>query len=575
MVELLDQYGRPLQVSKPREIAGGGRPGMRALNNQAGLPYDAADVFSPEMVNWQPYLYSPDAELSFGHRDRIVARARDMERNDGWARGGVQRILDTVIGANFRPISKPDYRSLQFYTGNSSFDAKWADEFGHAVDACWRTWADDIEHHCDGMETLSISQLLYTGMRHLLIDGDALAVLLWNGDKVRNGVSRYATALQLLDPDRLSNPMLRFDQNTQRGGVEVNQYGAPQGYWIRRAHQGDWFSAAKAVTWDFFPRRTPWGRPIVVHAFEHDRAGQHHGGAGVLTSIMLRLRMLVRYDAAELQAAIINAIFAAYVKSPYDPAMVEEALGADQPKDETALGQYQDMRNDWWKERRRISLGEAQMTHLFPGEEVGQVTGARPVGAFEPFEASILRHIAAGIGTTYEQLSGDFSRTNFSSFRGAVNEAKKTFDRRAMNFDRSFVAPIRAAAVEEFFSVEDLPLPAGAPPFEEFRAAYSMCRWLRPGRGWTNPLDEARASAVAMQAGLSTLEDEVAEASGADWEEVVDQRAVEIQRFKDRGLELPEIYQGQASNPDGGGTAGGSGPGGPVAPKGGKIGSGG
>jgi hypothetical protein len=27
---------------------------------------------------------------------------------------------------------------------------------------------------------------------------------------------------------------------------------------------------------------------------------------------------------------------------------------------------------------------------------------------------------------------------------------------------------------------------------------------------------------------------------------------VEIQRFKDRGLELPDIYQGEASNPDGG-----------------------
>ncbi len=82
-------------------------------------------------------------------------------------------------------------------------------------------------------------------------------------------------------------------------------------------------------------------------------------------------------------------------------------------------------------------------------------------------------------------------------------------------------------------------------------SAYSKCRWLKPGRGWTNPLDEIRASTLAMQGGLSTLENEAAE-QGADWEEIVDQRAVEIARFKERGLELPEIYQGVVSQPDGG-----------------------
>jgi capsid protein len=152
---------------------------------------------------------------------------------------------------------------------------------------------------------------------------------------------------------------------------------------------------------------------------------------------------------------------------------------------------------------------------------------------------------------TYEQLSGDFSRTNFSSFRGATNEALKTFNRRAKGFDSGFAMPVRAAAVEEFMNVEDMPLPNGAPAFEEFRGAYSACRWLRPGRGWVNPLDEIRASTLSMQSGLSTLEDEAGE-QGADWEEILGQRAIEIARFKQLGLELPEIYQGVASQPDGG-----------------------
>jgi lambda family phage portal protein len=550
MVQILGPDGRPLPQQRRRGLADVTPMRPQALNGGGNTPYDAADVYSPQMAAWRPYLWSPDGEVNM-YRDRMVARARDVERNDGWARGGISKILDNTIGAQFRPISKPDYRALAYYTGNQAFDAVWADEFGHAVDSCWRAWSEDVGHYCDAMQCLTMPQIFWLAMRHKLIDGDALAVMLYRPELLGHGKARYATSVQLIDPDRLSNPQYRFDQNAMRGGVEVDDYGVPQGYWIRRAHQGDWFSAAKSMHWDYLPRRTDWGRPIVVHDYDHDRAAQHRGGAGILVPILQRLKMLVKYDTVELDAAIINAIFAAYVKSPYDPEAVEEAISAGD-NDTTTLGMYQDMRQDWWKDRRRATLGDVQMTHLFPGEEIGTVNAARPTTNFEPFEVAILRHVASGMGITYEQLTADFSRTNYSSFRGATNEALKTFNRRAAGFDAGFAMPIRAAFLEEVMEVEDVPLPAGAPPFEDFRAAYAKCRWLRPGRGWVNPLDEIRASTLSMQSGLSTLEDEAAQSSGADWEEIVDQRAVEIQRFKDRGLELPDIYQGEASNPDGG-----------------------
>jgi len=45
---------------------------------------------------------------------------------------------------------------------------------------------------------------------------------------------------------------------------------------------------------------------------------------------------------------------------------------------------------------------------------------------------------------------------------------------------------------------------------------------------------------MGMDSGLTTLEDEIAENSGADWEETLDQRAVEVGRFKKLGLRPPE-----------------------------------
>ncbi|WP_428492153.1 phage portal protein [Rhodopila sp.] len=547
-VSILGPDGRPLAPSRPSGVAGA-RPHAGALHGRSNVPFDAADLYSPQMEAWTPSLWSSDAERQQGYRDRITSRARDVERNDGWARGGVTRVLDNVIGADFRPISKPDYRALQHFTGNAAFDPTWADEFGHAVDACWRAWSDDVNHYCDAMQCLTMPQLFWVALRHKLIDGDALAVMLYRPETLGFGKARYATSVQLIDPDRLSNPQLRFDQNSMRGGVEVDDYGVPVGYWIRRAHAGDWFSAAKSVQWDRFDRRTSWGRPIVVHDYDHDRASQHHGGVGILTPILQRLKMLSRYDATELDAAVINAIFAAYVRSPYDPKMIEAGLSSE-GVDTDGLGEYQGMRADYWHNKRAL-IGDAQMTHLFPGEEVGTVNAARPSTNFAPFETAILRHIAGGIGVTYEQLTGDFSQTNYSSFRGATNEILKTFNRRTKGFEAGFCNQIRAAFLEEVMEVEDVPLPAGAPPFEEFRAAYSKAMWLKPGRGRVNPIDEVRASTLAMQGGLSTLEAEAAE-QGLDWEEILDQRGVEIARFKERGIELPEVYQGIASQPDGG-----------------------
>lgn len=53
-----------------------------------------------------------------------------------------------------------------------------------------------------------------------------------------------------------------------------------------------------------------------------------------------------------------------------------------------------------------------------------------------------------------------------------------------------------------------------------------------------------------MEAGLSTLEMEAAENVGEDWEELVDQRAYELQTFKERGLEPPKWAQAEQFSPD-------------------------
>ena len=538
-VRILDANGQPMQrgPSRAAMLAGG----------RSNTPYDAASYDGEHTAAWRPWLWSPDNELNLS-RDTMVARARDMVRNDGWASGAVTRLLDNAIGASFRPISKPDHRALARYTGNSKFDAQWAEEYRRAVDSAWRDWADDtVGKYCDVERTKWMGLMLGVAFRHLLIDNEALAILEWRPERVGRGRARYATCVRLVDPDRLSNPQLRFDQRHMRGGVEVDEDGAPIAYHIRKAHQGDWWSAADSVTWEEIPRETDWGRPMVAHYFEPDRAARHRGGDGIFTPVLTRLKMLFKYDGAELDGAILNAVFAAIAESPFDHELLGEALGAGDASD---VANYQNGRADFHAERR-IEIGGSKIITAYPGEKIVPIKSERPNANFAAFEKAVIRNVASAIGGGAAQISGDYSDTNFSSLRAEINEIWKTITRRRHNFGAGFAGTIRSAFLEEAMEVDELPMPKGGevPEFIECRAAYGRCRWLGPGRGWVDPVAEKQGAVMGMDAGLSTLEHEVAEHSGEDYEDVLDQRQIEDAAFTKRGLERPTWLSMQSALP--------------------------
>jgi len=530
-VRILGADGQPLPPSRPK---------YGALNGSWRVPYDAADTFSDQLNDWQPSLNSPDNEVN-GYRDLMVSRIRDMTRNDGWASGVVTRILDNAVGAVFRPIFKPDYRYLAMMTGNAGFNAEWADEYSRYMNAQWRTWANDEGRWCDMERKLTVSQMLRLALRHKLVDGDSLVLMHYELERLGYGQASYATVMQVIDPDRLSNPQQVYDMLMIRGGVEIDVHGAPVAYHIREAHQGDWWSGQKTMTWQRIPRETSWGRPIVIHDFEHDRAGQHRG-ISIFAPVVQRLKMLIKYDQTELESAILNAMFGAFIQSPYDPAMVDDALGDD------TLGAYQDERIDFHNDRRISLKGGSRIPILFPGEQITTVNAARPYSNFSVFQDAFLRNITAATGLSTQQITQDWSSVNYSSARAALLEAWKTLSRRRHEFAVGTCQPIATCFVEEIHSLGGVPLPDGAPDFLEARTAYSNAQWIGPGRGWVDPVAEKEGAILGMDAGMSTLENEAAENVGEDYELLLEQRALERAKFIKLGLPLPEWMQQDDAN---------------------------
>lgn len=548
---IVDASGRPLVPLAPAAPA---NRRTRAFNGTAPggpspgssfFPYNAAEWQTQEMGDWLPWIRSPDAEIN-QFRDRIVARSRDLVRNSGWAAGGVLRILDNTIGNGLRLSARPDWRALKRFS--SKMDATWANEFRQAVEALWRGYSEDLGVYNDVERNLSVGAQQRLAMRHKLIDGESLMLSYWLPERVGRGAAKYATSFLIIDPDRLSNPYQMVDSEYLRGGVELDRYGAAIAYHIRKAHQNDYFNAIKSMDWERVPREDPDGWQRVLHDFETDRAGQHRG-VSLFTSTLGHMKMLGRYYGVELQAATIASTFGTYVKSPYDPAQVQDALTGSNEE----LSFYQGLRAEWHNERPALLNGTVVPT-LAPGEDIVSVSAQHPHSNFDSFVGEMLGLFSASSGLSREQVTGDFSKSNYSSARAALLETWKTLTRRTEEFKRGTATPQYATWLREVMERGELDdvLPRGAPDFIDAQTAYSQCSWLGVARGWVDPVKEPQGSILRMDGGLSTLQRECAE-QGLDWEEVLHQRATEQRLFDELGLPKPnwfgETDAGSSSEP--------------------------
>jgi lambda family phage portal protein len=313
--------------------------------------------------------------------------------------------------------------------------------------------------------------------------------------------------------------------------VEIDANGAAIAYHFRQGHPGDAFTRPDALRWVRVRREQAWGRPVVLHHFDKMRDGQTRG-VSRLAPIIEKLRMEDHYGRVELQAAVINAVLAAFIKSPMDPEAISDML----TEDTTGWNAYNTDRAEYHSERGEIRMAGAKIPHLYPGEDIGTVPSARPAAQFGDFEAAVLRHIAAGMRQSYEQLSKDWSQTNYSSARAALIEVWRGWHANRGAFGQGFCQPYFMAWLEEKWDEGLLPRPANAPDFHENWGSYARTKWVGPGKGFVDPVKEVQASALRVALGLSTLEDEAAELSGTDLDQNLAQIRREIARMPEGTL---------------------------------------
>jgi len=316
-------------------------------------------------------------EAASGHRG-LAGGAQDLVRNTALAHRIKAVIASNIVGTGI----KPDYiggskRSIDKY--KNTFE-DWA-----GSTAC------DYEGHHN-----------FYGLQHL-----------WAGTvpesggvfvrKIINKARRFPLVLQTLEQQYLDEA--KSGKTSGKGeivsGIQFDDDGVISGYWLKTRMVGYQYREDSK----YFPAED------IIHIFRKDRPGQHLGVSWFHpVADLIDMRQEWR-DTALIQMRVA-ACFGVVVKEP--PKDMGVSSGDSSLRDESGLP-YTEM--------------EAGM--IAYTDQATEITTVTPPNLSQSteFNSEVIQDIAAGVGVTREQITGDFSKVTWASGRLARGEFYTNLDR--------------------------------------------------------------------------------------------------------------------------------------------------
>lgn len=474
--------------------------------------WTGAQRLRPSLKKWNPLIGDADAD-SLDDLKTLTARSRDASRNQPLALGVLRTNRTSVVGAGLLCRPSIDAAALGM---NEEQATLWEQNTRSEFDM----WASSKLADANG-------QMSWYGQQGLaflsfLESGDCFA--LTPMDSISGWP--YRLQIQLVEADRCSTPSgvsvsKLSDGSTIHGGIERDPQGRVVAAHFSKQHPGSMRGVGRE--WErvpFYGDQT--NRLNVVHLHDPQRINQSRG-VPYLAPVLEMLKQLTRYSDAELAAAVVSAMFTVFVKS--ETGMGFGGVGGPNPTagSEAASGQEQ------------YELGSGAVIELGANQDVSMANPMRPNQAFDPFVQACLRQIGVALEIPFELLVKHFS-SSYTAARASMQEAWRYFMSRRRFFATSFCQPIYELFLDDAISLGRIQAPGWFDEDPRIRYAYSRAKWVGPPRGQINERLETESALKRVEGGISTLDEETAQATGGDWETNHRQRVIEQERRERDGL---------------------------------------
>ena len=449
--------------------------------------------------------------------------SRELARTSPIAAGAINTNIDRVVGTGLALSAQP---SLTILGWEADQAAEWKARY---VQPEFGLWADSPE--CDIERTLNFYQQQALVLRGALESGDCFTLM---PDGERTSTMPYRLRLQVLEADRVGNPLGAMDTAQMAGGIRFDNGGAPKACFLYDQHPGGYIPGlnAKGIysgQWVDFVGSS--GRRRMLHHFRKLRPGMPRG-VPYLAPIIDSIKQIARYTEAEIMAVVVTAYLTVFIETPTGnsaPVYGATAPGAGGIGDE-------------------IGLGMGAVVGLAPGEKPHTVNPGRPNPNFGPFIDSVIKQMGIALSIPYELLVKQFN-SSYSASKAALLDAWVYFRGVRMWLGLSFCQPVFETWFTEAVAIGRIPAPGFfADPL--LRWAYTRAAWPGDSMGSINPKDEVAAYASAIDARLMTRERAEWELFGTDWNETYGQKLAEHDRLIKDGMQpTPKAGAAAPANP--------------------------
>lgn len=412
----------------------------------------------------------------------LRSRSRDLARNNPWVANGFRSLASNLIGNGITPRWKlHDNANLK-----------------EQIQTRWLEWTNesDFEGQSDfyGMQMLVAQTLMQSG-----------EVLIRFYPKSCSQSATVPLQLQILEPDFLVQDM---DKQLDNGGcikmgIELGPCGRRVAYHLHQSHPGESDMLSTRTI------RVPADE--ILHVYRLERPGQLRGVPWI-APVLLKLRELDQYEDAELVRKKTAALFAGFITEP-----APDYLGAE--------GEYPE-----------LALEPGMLKRLAPGENIEFSQPSDVGGSYEVWMRQQLRGVAAGMGITYEQLTGDLTGVNYSSIRAGLIEFRRHIESLQHHLIvHQLCQPIalkwlKLAVLSGVIDITD---------YVEQPNKYHCIEWQPPGWDWVDPQKDVQAEILAMKHNLKARQDIIAK-YGMDAEEVDKKIAQDKNREQAYGLNVED-----------------------------------
>lgn len=406
---------------------------------------------------------------------RLLEFARDMDRNDLVAGQAVDRAVNNTIQGGFTVDVKTPDKGL-----NEDFAARW------------KKWSE-TPGMCDTAGRMTFHAMERMVLRHRYVDGDMLV---------------FPTAedkLQLVEGHRLRTP--KSTKKNVVEGILLDEFRRPVEYWLTNDDIDPTAALTKVSDVTSYPAWDEEGNPAVFMVFDPKRVSQTRG-ITAFAPIFDTLAMIEDINFAKLVQQQIVSFFAIIRTQPMSSTGIGNPIKGERTSELLSDGTTRSVEG--------IAPG-MEYTGA-PGEELSGFSPNVPNPEFFQHIRMELQLIAINLGLPLICFLLDAESTNFSGWRGAMDQAKIGFRWNQHTLRAQFHRNVWTWKVRRWIATDS----AVRNAFSRLKENIFDHDWNLPTWPYIEPLTDARADAFRVENRLISPRRQQAE-RGQDWQQVAEE----------------------------------------------------